>query len=89
MNLKVFSIPLIVLVCCGSLIAAHGHSHDEDHSHEEDVKPSFKYSRQANEQTKQQVNHASHNHHGHSHGEEEAHHDHHHGENLKTKDVSG
>ena len=89
MNLKLFSVSLIVIVFSATFIAAHGHSHDEHdhhHSHEEDVNPSFKYSRQANEQINKQANHASHDHNGHSH--DESHHDHFHGEKPKTKDVS-
>lgn len=86
MKLKLFSASLTVLVCCVSFLAAHSHSPDDHHhSHEEDVNPSFKYSRQANEQIKQQANHASHNHHGHSHGE--PHHDHQHVEKQKTKEL--
>lgn len=78
MNLKLLSCLSILLVGCASLIAAHGHSHDgvhHAHSHEdfEDVKPSFKYSRQANEEVKKQENHEPHNHHGHSHGESHHH----------------
>lgn len=92
MNLKLFSCLLILLISGVSLISAHGqghgHSHDGDdhhhHSHE-DVKPSFKYSRQANEEVKPKENHESHNHHGHSHGE--PHHDHHHDEKPKLKEA--
>lgn len=85
MNLKLFSYLLIVLVCCASLIAAHGHSHDGDHhhSHGEDVKPSFKYSRQANEEVK----HESHHHHDDDHIHNE-HHGHHHEANSKAKEPS-
>ncbi|GFQ94879.1 hypothetical protein TNCT_217921 [Trichonephila clavata] len=38
---------LIIFICSISIVAAHGHTHDGGHSHDE--KPSFKYSRQANE----------------------------------------
>lgn len=74
MNLKLFSCSLILLVSYASFIAAHGHSHDGDHAHShghEDVNPSFKYSKQANDQIKQQHNPSGHDckHHGHSHDE--------------------
>ncbi|GIY20151.1 zinc transporter SLC39A7 [Caerostris darwini] len=39
---------LIIFICLFSYVAAHGHTHDGGHSHDE--KPSFKYSREANEQ---------------------------------------
>lgn len=91
MNIKLFSCGLVLLVSCASLIAAHGshgHSHDGDdhhhHSHDEDVKPSFKYSQQANQQIKREAVHASHNHHGHSHDEPEHKH---HNEKPKTKEA--
>ncbi|GFS54030.1 zinc transporter SLC39A7 [Nephila pilipes] len=38
---------LIIFICTISIVAAHGHTHDGGHSHDE--RPSFKYSRQANE----------------------------------------
>lgn len=75
MNLKLLSALLVLLACCASLAAAHGHSHDgahHGHSHE-DVNPSFKYSRQANEAAKK----AEPSHH---------HHEHHHSEKAKTKE---
>lgn len=93
MNLKLCSSLLILLVGCVSLIAAHGHTHDGDHHHShgdfEDVKPSFKYSRQANEENKPQEKHGSHDHHDHEHSHDEPHHDHHHHhkEVPKAKDV--
>lgn len=78
MNLKLLSCSLFLLVSYASFIAAHGHSHDgvdhHGHSHE-DVKPSFKYSKQANEEVKKKENHHQghgHNCHGHSHDEPRA-----------------
>lgn len=88
MNLKLLSVTIIAIVCCASLVDSHGHSHDEHdhhHHHEEEVNPSFKYSRQANEQVKNQASHASHNSHGHAH--DEPHHDHHHNQKAKPKEV--
>lgn len=86
MKSKVLGGLLVLLVGCAILTAAHGHSHDEvhhGHSHD-DVKPSFKYSKEANEQVKPKENVATHDHHGHSHDEphhhhhDEPHHHHHH-----------
>ena len=67
---------LVLFVILGtSLITAHqnhhGHQHHH-HEHEHEQPPSFKYSRQANEEIKAQHNHqASHGHthenHGHAH----------------------
>lgn len=77
MNLKLLC-SFFILISCARSISAHGHSHDgvhHHHSHEEDIKPSFKYSRQANEEVKYKEHIEEHNHHGHSHGE--AHHHHH------------
>lgn len=85
MNLKLLSALLVLVACCASLAAAHGHSHDgahHGHSHDgahhghshEDVNPSFKYSRQANEAAKKAE--PSHHHHEH----------HHHSEKAKTKE---
>lgn len=90
MNLKLFSCSIILLVSCVSLITAHGHTHDGEHhhhSHEEDVNPSFKYSRHANEELKKKENPASHNHHGHSHDEHLHHHDHHQDVKPNLKDA--
>jgi hypothetical protein len=69
MNIKLFNCSLILLVSYATFIAAHGHSHDgvhhaHSHGHEEDANPSFKYSKQANEQVKKQEPPA-HQHHGH------------------------
>lgn len=96
MNLKLFSCSLILLISYACLSAAHGHSHDgmdHGHSHEE-VNPSFKYSKQANEQVKKQENpsaqhhHHGHDCHGHSHGEEpRAKREVPHQEKLKQKEV--
>jgi hypothetical protein len=58
-----------------SFTAAHGHSHDgvhhaHSHDHHEEVNPSFKYSKQANEKVKQNPEYDPHtHHHGHSHDE--------------------
>ena len=63
-----------MLISCVSFIAAHGHSHDGDHAHSldhEDVNPSFKYSKQANEQVKKQHNPSGHDHNHHSHSHDE------------------
>lgn len=80
MKLKLLSCLAIVLVGCAALTAAHGHSHDghdhHGHSHEEDVKPSFKYSKQANQQVKKEESHSH-----------DDHHHHHHEEKLETKEV--
>lgn len=72
---------LIVISCTSCLISAHEHSHDgghhhhqhhshehfdEHHGHSHDEVPSFKYSRQANEENKAKANH-----HGHSHNDHE------------------
>lgn len=86
MKLSLLSCLAIVLVGCTSLVSAQGHSHDghdhhHGHSHEEDVNPSFKYSKQANEQVKKEANHAGHHHH------HDAPHHHHRGEKLETKEA--
>lgn len=39
----------LLFACITYAMAGHGHAHDHSHSHGEDVKPSFKYSKQANE----------------------------------------
>lgn len=89
MNLKLLSGLLVLVACCASLTAAHGghhgHSHDgADHGHShEDVNPSFKYSKQANEAAKKaEPSHHHHHHEPHSHS---------HSENPKpkTKDPAG
>lgn len=79
MNLKLLSGLLVLLACSASLTAAHGHAHDggdHGHSHDgahhghshEDVKPSFKYSKQANEEAKK-AEPSHHHHEAHSHFE--------------------
>lgn len=72
---------MLLVILCGCLIKAHDHSHHgHDHSHDEP--PSFKYSKQANEEFKAKQQHHSHGHHGHSHDEHNHHghsHDDHHG----------
>jgi hypothetical protein len=84
-----FSLTLLFgVVCCALLVAAHSHDgHDHHgHSHGDDAKPSFKYSKQANEQPKEQAHHGhGHDCHGHSHGE--PHKEALHQEKPKTKDV--
>lgn len=83
---------LIVIVSCVSLIAAHGHTHggnDHGHSHGDDDKPSFKYSKQANEQVKPKQQNHGHDcgAHGHSHDEHVPHHEELHQAKPKTKEV--
>lgn len=86
MNLKCYSALLVLIVSCTSFIAAHGHSHDgvHHHSHDDfdDVKPSFKYSKQANDQVKKPDSNHGHDCHGHSHGGDDDHHHHQHHEEV-------
>lgn len=93
MNIKLIISLFAILVNCAVVIEAHGHAHDDDHHHHhEEVNPSFKYSKQANEQVKREVPHANHDHHGHSHGGEPCNHDHsepHHSDKLKAQKPAG
>lgn len=81
MHRKSLCLSLVVGLLCISLIKAHehshnhgGHHHSHDHAHNEP--PSFKYSKQANEQVKEKHNQP--HHHSHSHDE-------HHHEEQRTK----
>jgi hypothetical protein len=98
MHLKLLTCSLFLLISYASFTAAHGHSHDGvDHAHShgnhEDSKPSFKYSKQANEEVKKQANpsahHGGHGHdcHGHSHDEPKVKREVPHQEKLKQKEV--
>lgn len=86
MNFKLNSALLILLICFACLTISHGHSHDglnghhhshdhHDHHHHghshEDTKPSFKYTREANEEIKRQANEHSHQHNEPHHHEEQ------------------
>ncbi|CAF0726422.1 unnamed protein product [Didymodactylos carnosus] len=81
-NHIVFLFMFIVSVSCLGCLQAHQHDHHHDHDHDQVDNPSFKYSRQANEQHHHGHSHeaAEEGHHGHSHGgDEDAHHGHTHG----------
>lgn len=40
---------ILLFACTTYAVAGHGHAHDHSHSHGDDVKPSFKYTKEANE----------------------------------------
>lgn len=66
----------VSLAVVGLVVAhGHGHAHDHGHAHGNDEPPSFKYSRQANEQPAEHQNHGhghAHDHgHGHGHAQEQ------------------
>jgi hypothetical protein len=69
--MKRLLIILSIVICCTLAHdhSHHGHDHDH-HGHSHDEPPSFKYTKQANEEVKQQQHNHAHQHHagcGHSH----------------------
>jgi hypothetical protein len=87
---KSLYLALLIAFLCSSSIKAHEHSHGgghhhshgggHHHSHGHNEPPSFKYSKQANEEVK--AKHQNHEAHSHSHG-------HHHEEQKQTKPQNG
>lgn len=76
-NVAIGIILLMVFLTLPNLCGAH-----DEHGHSHDEPPSFKYSRQANEEFLKQEEHHHHDHddhHGHAHGHGHGHHDHGHG----------
>lgn len=91
-NAAILCIVVLSFFSLPTLCSSHSHEDHDHHHHEHDVNPSFKYSRQANEEftppvKKQHHQHEhSHDHHGHDHGHH--HHEHHHHEVPKSKKAS-
>ncbi|KAL5281624.1 SLC39A7 family protein [Megaselia abdita] len=90
-NCAILLIVVVSFLSLPSLCSSHSHDDDHHHHHHDD-NPSFKYSRQANEEFKPPVKQQHHHHHGHSedhhhhHGPEHLHKEQHHHSTKKSSD---
>lgn len=65
-NIALGLIVCLVFLTMPRLCGAHSHDNSDHHGHSHDIPPSYKYSRQANEDILKKEA-AAHNHHGHAH----------------------
>lgn len=85
-NIALGLIVCIVFLTLPSLCGAHSHDGSDHHGHSHDEPPSFKYSRQANEEILKKTAHAGHGHDDH-HNHDAHHQDHKHKDDRKPVEL--